>query len=99
MITASSSTKNMVFIPCILPPNRFSATKFLIRITARIFFMPRPGGRNNIFEPGKFWFPAEFAKRFFSGGDKFWWIAGASRLFHHRNFFARDLFAHLDDLL
>jgi len=61
------------------------------------FLVPAPGARDDgaqVFELG---FPAELAFDFFGGGDKTGRIAGAARLFDHRDFFSGHCAANVDD--
>ncbi len=60
--------------------------------------MPRPRGRDDVFELRILRFPAEFVEGFVRGGDEPGRIARAARFFNRRNFFAGDFFAHRDGL-
>ena len=60
--------------------------------------MPIPGSGHDVFESGKFGFPAEFADGLVGCRNQLWGIARTSRFFYGRNAFPRNLFTHLDNL-
>jgi hypothetical protein len=60
--------------------------------------MPGPSGGDHIFQLWKFGLPTEFANDFFGGGYEARRVAGTAWFFDSGNFFAADLFAHLDYL-
>src|SRR5207244_7865586 len=68
-------------------------TALSIRVPAGMFFVPGPGGRDNVFQFRIFGFPAEFARGLLSGGHQFGGSARTARLFDRWNPLTGNFFA------
>ena len=61
--------------------------------------MPRPRGFHDVFQLGILRLPTEFGVRLVRRSDELGRVAGAAGFFNHRDFFAGDFLASLDDFL
>src|SRR5213078_1469624 len=69
-----------------------------VRITVRVFPVPAPGRRDDLFENRIFWFPPQFLHRLVRGRDQFRRVARAAWFFNRFDGFAGDFLARMDDL-